>query len=80
MSDLSELDDIAEGACFGFQGLYAKPPRAHRAFSEYCGGGHLWTEETTRYFKDRGRIRRVCRLCDKARKAKKRGEPKCSEV
>lgn len=83
MTDLDHLEDIAEANAFGFHGIGISPLHnaAHRHVTEACGGGHLWTDETTRWYKDkdRGRMRRICRICDKERMRKHKHKPKlCS--
>lgn len=72
MSDLEDLAEIAEQNAYGFRGLDSNgSPR--RPWSETCGAGHLMTEENTRLYRDkRGRIRRVCRQCDRSRATCKR--------
>jgi hypothetical protein len=70
MSDLDDLAEIAEANAFGFGGLAINgaPRQGHRPSNGTCGSGHPMTEENTRRYRDkRGRIRRVCRACDKAR-------------
>lgn len=63
MSDIDHLEDIADANAFGYQGHRRQP-------NDHCGGGHLWTEQTTRKYRYRGRMRRVCRICDAARRRK----------
>lgn len=75
MTDLEDLADIAEVNAFGFHGLADHGARRQggRPHSEACGAGHPWTVPNTRWHKDkRGRIRRVCRACDKIRNACRR--------
>jgi hypothetical protein len=73
VSDIEDLELIAEASAFGFAGVQARHPRLGRhPASETCGGGHPWTEASTRLYKYRGRWRRICRLCDKARLAQRR--------
>lgn len=68
MTDLEDLEEIAEASAFGFHGLVQPgAPRYGRTPSEKCGAGHPWTVESTRFYKDRGRTRRLCRICDKLR-------------
>jgi hypothetical protein len=70
MTDIDHLEEIAETTAFGYQGVSPLRNAAHRHPGEYCGGGHFRTEETTRWYRDRGRMRRLCRICDKERKLK----------
>lgn len=68
MSDIEDLAEIAEQHAISYRPLSQVPARYGRHAEEYCGGGHLWTETNTRWHKDRrGRNRRTCRICDKAR-------------
>jgi hypothetical protein len=69
MSELEELEEIAEANAFGFHGLapHGAPRHGGKEPTEACGAGHPWTQETTRRYFHRGRWRRVCRVCDKLR-------------
>lgn len=68
MSDIDHLEEIAEASAFGSHGISPRHNVSHRHPTEHCGGGHLWTEETIRWYRDRGRRRRLCRICDKERR------------
>ena len=65
MTDLGELEDE-----FPAQTILRARGR-HPA--EFCGGGHRWTPETTRWYVVHGRRRRLCRICDNERR-----KPKCT--
>lgn len=70
MSDLEELEAIAEQSAFGFRGLVDHHGVPGRPLAGTCGAGHPRTEANTRRYRDkRGRNRRVCRTCDKLRNA-----------
>jgi hypothetical protein len=70
MTDLDHLEEIVESTAFGFHGPTPTHLSRQKHPTEYCGGGHLWTDATTRYYRYRGRRRRLCRLCDKERRHK----------
>lgn len=70
MSELDDLEEIADATAFGPRNVTRLRSVSHRHFAETCGGGHPWTEETTRWYHQGGRPRRICRICDKERKRK----------
>lgn len=67
MTELDHLEEIAEANAFGFQGISSLHNASHKHLSETCGAGHPWRVETTRWYRYRGRRRRICRVCDKLR-------------
>ena len=74
MTELEDLEEIAEAHVFGYGGVNGRgvPHPRHRFASEACGAGHPWTEQSTRRYRVGKRIRRVCRICDKLRATERR--------
>lgn len=72
MSDLEDLADIADASAFGAWSIRGNPHRPGMRPTEHCAGGHLWTEESTRWFRCRGRLSRACRRCEEAKKTGKK--------
>lgn len=75
MSDLDELEEIAEQTAFGTGGQTSQGARGHRSGrprAETCGAGHERTPENTRTYRQGKRIRSVCRVCDRERAAAKK--------
>lgn len=68
MIGLDYLAEIADGNAFGCHAI------------EYCGGGHLWTDQTTRWYRDGRKIRRICRTCDAARIKLKHKPVQCLSI
>lgn len=71
MSDLDDLEDIAERTNFGhsIHTLFTGPRNlAQRHSGTHCSNGHEMTPENTRWRKSGrdGRRRRICLACDRA--------------
>lgn len=59
MSDLEDLEAMATAT-------HPEPwrqPRPQRGPT--CSAGHEYTEENTRWYRQRGRLRRICRACSR---------------
>ena len=69
MSDLDDLEAFAAASFYGAAGGILTRRGSHNPARETCGAGHLWTEETTKRYKYRGRWRRICLSCEKDRAA-----------
>lgn len=69
MTDLEDLAEIAEQSAFGFRGLadHGAVRQPRNPPHETCGAGHPREGNTRAYRDKRGRLRRVCRICDKER-------------
>jgi hypothetical protein len=68
MSELDDLADIADQNAFG-RGNGNYIPRGGRKPSVACGSPEHMKGENIRAYKGRnGKIRTVCKLCDKARR------------
>lgn len=80
MSDIEELELIAEANAFGFRCVAITPTGRHhqggRPPQPTCDKGHPRNNKTTRYrkYKNRPGIRRTCRVCDAIRESKRRAE------
>jgi hypothetical protein len=73
LSEIDKLTELAEQGAFGNGRLSSAGPRMRRMWQETCKQGHPHTPETTRLYKDkRGRLRRVCRICDRTARRVKR--------
>jgi hypothetical protein len=64
MSDLDDLEDIAETFSFGHRPHNTGRGAANKkAYRETCAKGHARTGTNVTYGKNRGRVRVVCRIC-----------------
>ena len=71
MSEIDELEAIAEQTAFGTHGVGATP-KVGRPVASHCSAGHERTPENTRTVKRGRRIMCFCRDCEAQQKPRKR--------
>lgn len=72
MTDLEDLEEISDSIGFVAYAGWGVPAQGSRRPTDVCGAGHPWTPESTRTYRQKGRERRVCRICDKNRATMRR--------